>query len=366
MLYISNFGAFNEVSGVSKKILAQVKVYSKRIEECFCSDHRLGIACLWNDNGIVEKKIAISDKDYYRACIEWVNKSNSRYVYIRHRVPVTYWYIDMLKELKEMGVRIAIDFPTFPYDESLNNTNGLTILREDKMFRSELCKYVDFGVTYNDVTNIFNIPVIQLQNGVDIVDNKIREAKKKGNKIVLLSVSSGLDVHGYERILQGMYEYKAFHNDYEIVFVVVGEGPEMEFYKKLVDEYKLNSFVDFRGFCIGNKLEECYKEADLGVGTLGFYKIGMNEGAPIKTREYCARGLPFIYGYRDLGFSGDENYVLNVPNNDEPVNMEEVIRLYERTVGRQDIIDEMREFVRKNCTWDVLLEPVISYFKNNQ
>ncbi len=84
----------------------------------------------------------------------------------------------------------------------------------------------------------------------------------------------------------------------------------------------------------------------------------------IKTREYCSRGLPFVYGYEDDGFTGKEPYVRQVTNSPEPVDMNEIIELYEATAQNRDVIAEMRNYAEKNFSWDVLLKDVVEYMKN--
>ena len=91
---------------------------------------------------------------------------------------------------------------------------------------------------------------------------------------------------------------------------------------------------------------------------------GLRSAAPIKTREYCSRGLPFVYGYEDDGFTGKEPYVRQVTNSPKPVDMNEIIELYEATAQNRDVIAEMRNYAEKNFSWDVLLKDVVEYMKN--
>jgi len=86
---------------------------------------------------------------------------------------------------------------------------------------------------------------------------------------------------------------------------------------------------------------------------------------PIKTREYCSRGLPFIYGYEDDGFTGKEPYVRKASNSPEPIDMGAIIELYEATVENENILNNMRSYTEENFSWDILLRDVVKYMKNN-
>jgi glycosyltransferase involved in cell wall biosynthesis len=54
--------------------------------------------------------------------------------------------------------------------------------------------------------------------------------------------------------------------------------------------------------------------ADVGIGTLGLYRLGTEEASPLKTREYLAHGLPVIAGYLDTDFPETVPFLLRVPN----------------------------------------------------
>jgi hypothetical protein len=54
--------------------------------------------------------------------------------------------------------------------------------------------------------------------------------------------------------------------------------------------------------------------ADVAIGTLALYREGLNEASPLKVREYLARGLPTIIGYRDTDFPEPVPFLLKIPN----------------------------------------------------
>lgn len=368
MLYVTCTSDIHSFSGVKKKVFAQARVFSKRVSKCYCVDHYYGMAFFWSNGEIIEKCNAISQKDYYNICLEWINNHCDTEVYIRYGSPATLWLIEFLKILYKRKIKIVIEFPTYPYEQQFSSWRRDNILFEDRLFRGQMKQYIDYGVTYDPETMIFGIPVIELQNGIDSNEHLVKKVRKKDNEIVLIAVASMIMVHGYERIIKGMKEYYQKCGDYKIYFRLVGDDStqECEYYKRLVNEYSLGEYITFYGEVIGGQLDQLYDSSDIGIGPLGLYKINNIGGGPIKTREYCIRGLPFIYGYEENGFNGNEEYVLKVSNDDSPIDMNEVIKLYERTCGRQDIIDTMRNYAENNCSWSRLLEPVCSYFNRDK
>ena len=102
----------------------------------------------------------------------------------------------------------------------------------------------------------------------------------------------------------------------------------------------------------------------MAVGALGIYKQnGTEEGSPIKGSEYCVRGLPFICGYRDLRFPPDWKFMLNVPNNASPIDMNCVIDFYEKVTLESNYKELMRNYAKEHLSWDKIMEPVVEYLK---
>lgn len=181
---------------------------------------------------------------------------------------------------------------------------------------------------------------------------------------MLIAVSSMQIWHGYERILEGMYVYYKEVGEYDIRLKFVGNGPEEQKYKNLVREYGLQSKVEFLGRIESwdtERLNEQYALSDMAVGSLGMYKAGYSALSPIKGSEYCAKGLPFICGYHDLRFPVNWEFILNVPNEQTPVDMRQIIEFYERVTSKKNYKKEMRDFALNNLTWERIMIPVVNF-----
>jgi hypothetical protein len=70
-------------------------------------------------------------------------------------------------------------------------------------------------------------------------------------------------------------------NSHNIIINIVGEGAILEDLKLLVDKLNLNSFVIFHGKKTGLELDTLYDTCDIGVGSLGMYRIGLNRGSTL-------------------------------------------------------------------------------------
>lgn len=348
--------------GVKKKIYAQVRVFEKYFPKCRIAFYANGMVYLLEDDRVVEKEIALSRAESFRCYCNWMNKYQCHWVYMRCLIPATYNYLVFLREMKERGMCVVLEYPTYPYDDEVKNEE---ILREDREYRDQIGKYVFQATTYAKDETVYGINTIALQNGVDLQINPVRNTREKGTEIRLLSVAGFYFYHGFERVLEGLYKYYQNRGIYDFYFYMIGEGSEKRNYIRLMKEYGLEQYVEFCGFKTGAELDWYYNNADIGIAPLGMYKSSIVSATPIKTREYCSRGLPFVYGYEDDGFTGKEPYVRKVSNSPEPLDMNEIIELYESTVENKSILDTMRSYTEKNFSWDILLRDVVEYMKNN-
>ena len=119
----------------------------------------------------------------------------------------------------------------------------------------------------------------------------------------------------------------------------------------------------FYGQLNGNELDQVYNRSDIGIGALGLYKVNVQSAAPIKTGEYCARGIPFIYGYDDISLNGDEYFAYQVSNDSTSIEMENVIAFYNKVYSVKDVSYDMRKFAKERLVWDKVLQPIIEYLR---
>lgn len=220
--------------------------------------------------------------------------------------------------------------------------------------------------TYTHHETIWGKPCITLVNGVDLEEVPLKKQRRQDGRLVLAAVSCMQFWHAFDRMLEGMHQYYRAGGTKDIVFKLIGDGPDLNNYKKLAESFNLADHVVFCGRLKGEGLTRAYDEADIAVGSLGIHRMGNSESAPIKGAEYCARGLPMVFGYTDTRFQGGIPFVLQVPADDTPISIDKIIQFSEGLEA--DHIDSMqiRDFAQKNLTWDAVMQPVVKYFKTNE
>lgn len=358
-MYIIYFNLFGKgYLGVKKKIFAQIRVFENFFGNVYYTVYSGQMMYLMSGDTVLEKDLALTKRECNNLVVSWIEKYSIFKTYIRYEYS-DMWFISYLKWQKENKIKSILEFPTIPYSGELSNRR---IMLEDEYYREQLHYYIEQATTYSNDSYVFGIPAIKLQNGVEIPDYQKFNMKEDYNSIVLITVSLLAKWQGYERIINGLADYYRNGGNKKIYFKIIGSGNQLDYYKNISKKNHIEDYVKFYGELEGNELDKQYYSSDIGVGCLGMYKKGGEYATSIKLREYCAYGIPFIYGYTDAGFTGDEEYVLKVDNCSSPVDMNKVITFYERLNKMQDYIKIMKHKAETEFSWEVILKNVISYF----
>ena len=115
----------------------------------------------------------------------------------------------------------------------------------------------------------------------------------------------------------------------------------------------------------GENLDDIYNAADIGLGSFGFYKIGLETASSLKTKECLSKGLPIIAGNKENFVKGEiSKYYLDFPNDSSPVEIDTIIDFYEsiyKGKNKRNVVDRIHTLAEKTVSMKVSLEPVIDY-----
>lgn len=360
-----------EFDGISKKILYQVAALKKlgvEVEIC-CEkiEYNKIFRKIFNTNITLEKSVGnIMTKQLlyykYEKTLKYIFENNFEIVYIRYVYMANPCFIKFLKKIKEKNIKVILEVPTYPYDKELVHKD---IIRQIKYFierkyRDKMCNYVDKIITFSDDDEIFGIKTIKISNGIDpneipIIDKNV---KKSINEINFIEVAGIAFWHGFDRFILSMVEYYK-NNPKEIIkFHIVGDGDKevVNNLKKLVKENKLEDYVTFYGYKSGKKLDDIYNDSDIAIGSLGFFRTGDIMGSTLKVREYCARGIPFIIGYKDISLNKELKFYYEVSNDETLLDLNKILEWYENLNVKSE---EIRKFAIENLSWDKQIKIIL-------
>jgi hypothetical protein len=84
----------------------------------------------------------------------------------------------------------------------------------------------------------------------------------------------------------------------------------------------------------------------------------------LKSREYCARGIPFIIACGDSDFPPDFPAILKLLPDESPIDMHRVI-LFASVISRDsDHAQNMRHYARENLDWSVKMKKLKMFLES--
>ena len=305
---------------------------------------------------------------FYFFTDRWLSKNidfqTYSHFYIRH-FPTHPAFINLLKFAKKQNpsLQIVIELPTWPYDAEAKGLRSNLVLLADRIYRKRLHRYTDFVIHFGTEKTVWGIPVINLSNGIEWQNIPVRNPAPAPEKTLrLLAVGNWNYWHGLDRVLAGVRQYLQSGGAFHFQLVIVGEGPAIADLKKQAGSIPTGLTVDFDPPCTGAALDHLFDHADLGIGVLGLHRKGLSVASPLKHREYCARGLPFLMAGRDTDFEKPTSFILTIADDDSPVDMQEVIDFVKDI--KANTINEMRSFTEKHLGWDAKIRTISErYFK---
>jgi len=347
ILFLTYHG-FEEASGISKKMLAQIKGLRQNGHEvalCYYGYAEDGSRCRYVDDQVIVnygrgKWAAIRQRLSYSCIYDFCVKNGIELVYARSFMNASPPLVRLFRKLKRVGVRTLMEIPTYPYDQEfdslpLKHRLGLAV---DKLYRKQLAAQVDAIVTFSDADTIFGQRTINISNGVDLDAIPLHEdCCQPMGELHLIGVAEVHPWHGFDRLIHGLGEYYKKRKDEgddskEVVFHIVGNVGQLEMnggknlpgFADLIKRYGLQEKVIFHGQLFGQQLDGVFRQCSFAVGSLARHRSGITHIKTLKNREYACRGIPFVYSECDSDFD-DQPYVLKVPADETPIDIRSII-----------------------------------------
>lgn len=367
------FHGFSEHSGISKKIHYQIKGMQElgyHVDVCSYGFDDKGNRVRMINKNIIQnfgksKLAPLGGRTDFSAVIQYVFQNKIDIIYIRSFHNAHPFTIKLFRKLKAAGIKIAMEIPTYPYDQEYEGFPFISRLgnKIDQLYRNRLASLTDAIVTFSDEKKIFGQRTIRISNGVDFdnipIHNKIISAKES---IHLIGVAEVHYWHGFDRLIAGLGEYFQHNPKTKVHFHIVGGiGPsEMHDsvhapgFHELIKKYNIHEYIHFHGPKHGNELDELFNQADFAIGSLGRHRSHIDKIKTLKNREYAARGIPFIYSETDEDFE-HMPYILKAPADESPIDINRLLDFY---LNNHFDANEIRNSI-KHLSWKEQMKKVL-------
>ena len=272
----------------------------------------------------------------------------------------------LAKQIKTSNARFIYEYPTYP-----NRTEkSMSLLRSlyagcASGIRKKIEQLVDgFVLIGEDAGGTYNgKPAINISNGINLDVIPARNRKTDPDTIHILALASMSYWHGYDRLIRSL---GAYTGDQTVKIHMVGgnDGGALPEWNALTESLGLQNNVLFHGPLSGAALNEIFDLCDIGINSLGMYRKGFSVTSELKSREYAARGLPFVCSVDDPALEHtDQPLWLRVANDDSIPDMAEIVAFALQMRADELAVEKLRAYAKEHLTWESQYRIVFEKFK---
>ncbi len=358
----------NVTSGVTKKVLAQIKAIKQLGIQCQLTVGSTESFSFPEDIQRKETRLPHIRKKtdalrYFRATAKILEGEVSslgadEILYIRG-LPATPWAFNVLKKQRKCKVVCEVQ------SKSINEQPICVSSILEWIIARPIRKHIDAFVTVTEEIRLYEqylfpkkTPSLCIPNGIDVNSVSMRSVPPRSGALRLLCVARFNKHHGIDRVLPLLMNDKS-----NITLEMVGDGPGMPSIKLLAEKLGVIDKCIFSGKLHGNQLDECFNRTDVAIGALALHKLELTECASLKHREYCARGIPFIYAGKDPDFPTSFKYAKMIPLNDNPLKIDD-IQSFAKFMGEESTHPaEMRKYAAEHLSWSTKMQLLHNFLK---
>jgi hypothetical protein len=204
------------------------------------------------------------------------------------------------------------------------------------------------------------LPSRTVSNGIDVARVPLTGfVPFDGHELSLLFIaSSHAPWHGTERLLASVRSYRG---PVRVVLHMVGDARQTPGGSRQVEG---SLTIINHGTLREEALEAVFRHATLAVSSLSMSRIGLHQGCVLKTREYMARGLPFVYGYDDVDLTDDLPFCKSVSGSSAPFAIEDLVRFATELGNRTGISQQMRAWADSHIDWRVKMRSFYEFARD--
>ncbi len=343
--------------GIYKKIFAEASALGKAIGENVLIIKDLNGTRIINP---INGDETVENINVLQKAKQLLRENEIKILYIRLMIPNSQ-LISLMKFARKKGTKVLYEIPTYPYfaeqyRSSRRKYRALAKIAIDAFFSPLIYKYCDHMVVIKSNTNIKLKPkMIEITNGVktDLIRTK-KHTEKKEDIFRMVTVGTLYPYHGYDRILQGLYECDEQVEEVPIEFHIIGTSNTIDDLKEKVKELKLKR-VFFHGTKNSEELNEMFEEYDVGLGCLALHRRNANIDTTLKVIEYYCRGIPVVTSGRSP--YEDETVTIRVPDNEERIVISDIYHSWKEIPAEK--LSCLAERAKKQFNWDFIFSELI-------
>ena len=303
---------------------------------------------------LTETKDNPSRQDYFRACEQIILKLAPDIIYFRYPI-FDYWTYEFVSKFNNVVFehQTIAEYEFHPQLAEMEKKYGPYVLGKAK----GIVGVTEEILKYEQARSLAPKPGYVMANGID---NSLPMAKATYpfDEIHLFSTAYFSPWHGLDRLIEGLAHYKEHA---KIKLHLIGYGREIPRYQEMIKRYDLEKNVFFHGFLDQEQIGAIAERCHIGVGALGVHRKGLTQSVALKNREYCLRGIPFVYAGGDADFHPDLPFLKVFPADDTPINIQAIVDFSEQISKHPEIRIQERQYALDNLTWDKKIPGLVQF-----
>lgn len=211
-----------------------------------------------------------------------------------------------------------------------------------------------------------SVPAITVPNGIDVGSVRATGFVPFDGKELHIVYVASLDSpwSGLDRLTTGLRQYSG---EVRILLHLVGDIPRSAVTAVETDRVT----TAFHGVLSGAGLDSVMSNASIAVSSLGLHRKQMQEACNLRTREYVARGIPFIISHHDPDLDQvpkEDKFFLTVSADDSPIDITTVVdfaRMITQDADRPSLAHFMREYAYAQLDWGPKMNQYVEFCKSS-
>ena len=220
-----------------------------------------------------------------------------------------------------------------------NDVNELKVGKRHRRWYNQLTRdrgfaagaamvYVTEELSVDPAFTRYGKPTCVIANGIDLDSMRPLEPAKNPVPHIVFMGTKGQHWHGVDKIVTLAGQLPQWHFD------LIG--------MKAIDvDAHAPSNLTFHGRLDKDAYLAVLAGCDVAIGSLAMHRIDMGEACPLKVREYLACGIPTIIAYRETDFPDPVEYLLELPNVEQNLDVDAIREFAQvwrgRRLSRKDI-----------------------------
>lgn len=190
-----------------------------------------------------------------------------------------------------------------------------------------------------------------------------RTAISDPQTIRAVGIAGSANSPGFDRFIRGLGAYRTVDSSRTLEVVIIGHDEALQAERELIDALELSHSVTFTGALFGTHLHDVLATATFGIGTLAGHRVGLTTASPLKHRTYLAHGIPFVTSIADPGLPADAAWILQVPADDTPLDMQNVLN-WVTSLPREESRQEMKRWSDENLSAQSIATRIVTEIRN--